>query len=35
MFPEETFIDDLKDLGIFSGKVEDDGSGLEILRITC
>jgi hypothetical protein len=34
VFPEETFIDDLKDLGIFSGKVEDDGLGVELLRTT-
>jgi hypothetical protein len=34
MFPEKTFIDDLKDLGIFSGKVEVDGLGLQFLRTT-
>jgi hypothetical protein len=32
MFPEKKFTDDLKDLGLFSGKVEDDGLGLELLR---
>jgi hypothetical protein len=28
MFPEKKFMDELKDLGFFSGKVEDDGLGL-------
>jgi hypothetical protein len=32
MFPERKFMDDLKDLGIFSGRVEDGGLGLELLK---
>jgi hypothetical protein len=32
MFPERKFMDDLKGLGIFSGKVEDDGLGPKLLK---
>jgi hypothetical protein len=32
MFPERKFMDDHKDLGVFSGKVEDNGLGLELLK---
>jgi len=28
VFPEHKFMDDLKDVGIFSGRVEDDGLAL-------
>ncbi|KAE9380712.1 NAD(P)-binding protein [Stipitochalara longipes BDJ] len=32
IYPEKEFIHNLKDLGIFSGKVEDEGLGLKLLK---